>query len=298
MKGTRSARLLRLVGAAFALQAGAATVCPKDTGEALVNPGMGLVHYHYSNRLWAYGMYAKPGETDPLPGTSVVYFRVLWNDVEPQEGVFRWDIFDAVAQNWIKAGKQIAFRIICCNQTENATPDWVRAALARPFSDDPGTKFLYSNTGPYLAGMLIQRRAGCDLVHYLMPRLFEPLGIRLPTWEVDPNGLTFGAGGLFLNIDELHLFGQLLLQKGFWKGKQVLPENWVAQSTAKQVENGREGYGYLFWRGKHNSFRADGKYGQYTIVFPDKQAVVTVTAESRKEPAVLETVYDCLVPQF
>ena len=140
MKGTRSAQLLRLVGAAFALQAGAATVCPKDTGEALVNPGMGLVHYHYSNRLWAYGMYANPGETDPLPGTSVVYFRVLWNDVEPQEGVFRWDIFDAVAQNWIKAGKQIAFRIICCNQTENATPDWVRAAGAK------GIWFKYRNS--------------------------------------------------------------------------------------------------------------------------------------------------------
>ena len=126
---------LYLVVAAFAaclsLQVRAATVCPKDTGEALVNPGMGLVHYHYSNRLWAYGMYAKPGETNPLPGTSVVYFRVLWNDVEPQEGVFRWDIFDAVAQNWIRDGKQVAFRIICCNQTENATPDWVRAAGAK-----------------------------------------------------------------------------------------------------------------------------------------------------------------------
>ena len=119
------------VVAALALQAGAATVRPSDTGEALVNPGMGLVHYHYSNRLWAYGMYSKPGETDPLPGTSVVYFRVLWNDVEPQEGVFRWDLFDSVAQNWIKVGKQIAFRIICCNQTENATPDWVRAAGAK-----------------------------------------------------------------------------------------------------------------------------------------------------------------------
>ena len=131
MKGARTVGLLWLVGVALALQAGAATVCPKDTGEALVNPGMGLVHYHYSNRLWAYGMYAKPGETDPLPGTSVVYFRVLWSDVEPQEGVFRWDLFDAVAQNWIKAGKQIAFRIICCNQTENATPDWVREAGAK-----------------------------------------------------------------------------------------------------------------------------------------------------------------------
>ena len=81
MTGTRAVGLLRLVAAVLVLQAGAATVCPKDTGEALVNPGMGLVHYHYSNRLWAYGMYAKPGETDPLPGTSVVYFRVLWSDV-------------------------------------------------------------------------------------------------------------------------------------------------------------------------------------------------------------------------
>ena len=111
--------------------AGTVTVRPKDTGEALINPGMGLVHYHYSNRLWAYGMHSKPGDVDPLPGTSVVYMRVLWNDVEPREGEFRWDIFDSVAQNWIRAGKQIAFRIICCNQTENATPDWVRNAGAK-----------------------------------------------------------------------------------------------------------------------------------------------------------------------
>ena len=104
------------------------TVCPQDTGATLINPGMGLVHYHYSNRLWAYGMYSKPGDTEPLPGTSVVYLRVLWSDLEPKEGEFRWDIFDSIAQNWIKAGKQLAFRVICCNQTENATPDWVREA--------------------------------------------------------------------------------------------------------------------------------------------------------------------------
>ena len=135
MRGIMKIQKLSLVVAVLAACASlplrAATVRPEDTGEALINPGMGLVHYHYSNRLWAYGMYAKPGETNPSPGTSVVYFRVLWNDVEPQEGKFRWDIFDSVAQNWIKAGKQIAFRIICCNQTDNATPDWVRAAGAK-----------------------------------------------------------------------------------------------------------------------------------------------------------------------
>ncbi|MBQ6007856.1 MAG: DUF4832 domain-containing protein [Kiritimatiellae bacterium] len=118
-----------LVAAAFA---SAATVRPQATDEALVNPGMGMVYYHYSNRLWAYGMYTKPGDVlDWFPGTSTVYLRVLWNDVEPKEGQFNWDIFDSLAQNWIAAGKKIAFRIICCNQTENATPDWVREAGAK-----------------------------------------------------------------------------------------------------------------------------------------------------------------------
>lgn len=113
-------------------------VRPAATEEPLVNPGMGMVYYHYSNRLWAYGMHTRPGDTlDWFPGTSVAYLRVLWNDVEPREAEFRWDLFDALAQNWVAKGKRIAFRIICCNQTENATPDWVREAGAK------GTWFQY-----------------------------------------------------------------------------------------------------------------------------------------------------------
>ena len=118
--------------------------------------------------------------------------------------------------------------------------NWVRLALRQPFVYAPGEKFVYNNVGPYLAGILVQRRAGCDLVHYLMPRMFAPMGIQLPTWENDPNGQTFGAGGLFLTIDELHLFGQLLLQNGEWNGKQLIPAEWVKEATSKQVENGSE----------------------------------------------------------
>ena len=69
--------------------------------------------------------------------------------------------------------------------------NWVRLALRQPFVYAPGEKFVYNNVGPYLAGILVQRRAGCDLVHYLMPRMFAPMGIQLPTWENDPNGQTF-----------------------------------------------------------------------------------------------------------
>ena len=69
--------------------------------------------------------------------------------------------------------------------------DWVKMSLAVPFKYRPGTHFVYNNVGPYLAGILVQRRSGCDLVSYLTPRLFSHLGIKRPTWETDPLGNSF-----------------------------------------------------------------------------------------------------------
>ena len=85
--------------------------------------------------------------------------------------------------------------------------DWVKMSLAIPFDYAPDTHFVYNNVGPYLAGILVQRRSGCNLVSYLMPRLFSHMGIHLPTWEVDPMGNSFGAGGLFLNLEEIKVSG-------------------------------------------------------------------------------------------
>lgn len=173
--------------------------------------------------------------------------------------------------------------------------DWVKLSLSIPFVYEPGTHFVYNNVGPYLAGVLVQRRAGCNLVSYLTPRLFKPLGIKRPTWEADPLGNTFGAGGLFLTLSELHKFGLLYLQKGNWNGKQILPETWIEESAKCQ---GAGPYGYLFWRGEHNSYRADGKYSQLSIIFPDKDAVITIVAECRDSEALLELIYKELYPQL
>lgn len=176
--------------------------------------------------------------------------------------------------------------------------DWVKASLRIPFAYEPGSHFVYNNVGPYLAGILVQRRAGCSLLDYLTPRLFAPLSIRKTVWEVDPFGYTFGAGGLFLTVSELHKLGMLYLQDGVWNGKQLLSREWIRESTAKQVENGRNpyGYGYLFWGGDRNSFMASGKYGQYTIVFRDKNAVVSLFAESRNTERLEETIMTEVYP--
>ena len=113
--------------------------------------------------------------------------------------------------------------------------DWVKMSLAIPFQYKPGTHFVYNNVGPYLAGILVQRRSGCDLVSYLTPRLFKHLGIKRPTWETDPLGNSFGAGGLFLTLSELHKFGLFYLNKGKWNGKQILSEKWIQQHPIQTI---------------------------------------------------------------
>lgn len=169
--------------------------------------------------------------------------------------------------------------------------DWVKLSLAAPFVYEPGTHFVYSNIGPYLAGVLVQRRCGCDLVSYLTPRLFEHLGIRNTMWETDPMGYTFGASGLFLTLSELHRFGLLYLNKGKLDGKQLIPEEWVEESTNP---SDTDKYGYLFWRGEYDSFRADGKYSQLSVIMPKKNAVVSLTAECHRGDELKRAVYDLI----
>lgn len=182
-----------------------------------------------------------------------------------------------------------------------AERDWVSYALRQEFSDIPGTRFLYNNVGPYLAGIMVQRCAGTDLPSYLAPRLFEPLGIWKPTWEMDPNGYTFGAGGLFLSVSELAQFGQLYLQNGTFGNKEILPKEWVQMTAMPQIKTGNSGnchseYSLLFWNCPDGAYRADGKYGQYSIVLPEKDAVVAINAFCRGEGDILQYVWTDIVP--
>jgi hypothetical protein len=116
------------------------TLHPKDTGAALVNPSMGWTMMFYSNVPTNYGSKLAPSDTvDDFPGLSVVYLRVPWAYIEPEEGHFNWALLDTPAQRWISKGKQIAFRITCSENWMNpATPEWVFKAGAKKVHYDFG----------------------------------------------------------------------------------------------------------------------------------------------------------------
>lgn len=189
--------------------------------------------------------------------------------------------------------------------------NWIRSFLDVPVVHEPGTKFVYNSLATYMLSAIVQKVTGQTVIEYLKPRLFTPLNITGMDWETDPDGINTGGWGLRLKTEDLARFGQLFLQHGKWKGKQILPESWIEEaSTAKIMQDPNapqakkdssdwlQGYGYQMWRSRHNSYRGDGAYGQFILVWPDQDAVIAITAETADMQAELNLVWRHILPGF
>ena len=139
----------------------------------------------------------------------------------------------------------------------------------------------------YMLSAIVTKLTGEKLIDYLQPRLFAPLQISGIDWETDPKGINVGGWGLRLHTEDMAKFGQLFLQKGIWQGKQVIPAAWVEEASTMKImqdptasqermknSDWLQGYCYQMWRGRNNTYRGDGAFGQYILMVPDADAVV------------------------
>lgn len=175
--------------------------------------------------------------------------------------------------------------------------------FALPVEHNPGTHFLYNTPATYMCSAIVQKVTGQKVIDYLQPRLFEPLGIEDPTWSESAQGVCHGGFGLNIKTEDIARFGQLYLQKGEWNGRQLVPLEWVEMATSKQVSNGsnpnndwNQGYGFQFWRCRHNAYRGDGAFGQFCIVIPDHNVVLAVTSGASNMGAVMQQAWNHLLP--
>lgn len=199
---------------------------------------------------------------------------------------------------------------VLSNFSEN---NWVKGFLRFPVTYEPGTKFNYNSLATYMLSAIVQKVTGEKLIDYLTPRLFTPLGIHGMDWEIDPMNRNTGGWGLRLRTEDMAKFGQLLLQKGKWNEKQIIPSSWIEEATTKKIEqmpgvpatdsnkmssDWAQGYCYQFWRCRNNAFRADGAFGQYILVMPEQDAVVAITCETSNMQDELNLVWKYLLPAF
>ena len=184
-------------------------------------------------------------------------------------------------------------------------PDEVspKSFFAQPVPHLPGTHFKYNTAATFMLSAIIQKVTGQTVLEYLRPRLFTPLGIEHPVWDTNFQGISLGGYGLRVQTEDIAKFGQLYLQHGNWNGQQLLPASWVAMATARQTSNGsnpdsdwNQGYGFQFWRCRHNAFRGDGAFGQYCVVMPEQDVVVAINSGVKDMQAVLNVIWDKLLP--
>ena len=189
------------------------------------------------------------------------------------------------------------------NGYEEVTSDWVKYFLSHEVEFMPGTHFLYNSMASYMLSAIIQKVTGEKLVDYLDSRFFQPLGIIKPEWKSGPMGINIGGWGLRITTEDIAKLGQFYLQKGQWEGKQLLSENWIELATSKQVSSGSnpnndwtQGYGFQFWRSRYDSFRADGSFGQFCLVFPQYNLVIATTAGVYNMGQIMNIAWETLLP--
>lgn len=184
--------------------------------------------------------------------------------------------------------------------------DWARTILAADLAHEPGEKFVYNSGATFLLSVILARLTGETLLDYLVPRLFDPLGIRSPAWQASPSGTVVGGWGLKITTEDLATFGEFCRREGEWDGAQLLPAGWMQEASAYHVATdgpGREleradwrcGYGFQFWRSQHG-YRADGAFGQFAVVLPEQRVVIALTSGLQEGAQLMDLVWQRLFP--
>ncbi|MBB3898208.1 serine hydrolase domain-containing protein [Roseococcus suduntuyensis] len=165
-----------------------------------------------------------------------------------------------------------------------ASPDWVRHALARPFVAEPGGPMLYSTGNSHLVSAILTRVARRSTHALAEEWLGRPLGIAIPPWPRDPQGIFFGGNDMLLSPRSMLVFGEMIRAGGLHEGRRVLPEGWVATCfaprTASVFTGAAHGYAWFTATGpgpvRHYAW---GFGGQMIHVVPSLGATVVMTSD-------------------
>lgn len=221
------------------------------------------------------------------------------------------EVLDITVEDMLKMASGMSKAMFFRDSDERRTvKDWPRYIYSHgEFGLKRGEQFLYNNVNPYLLGCLVERKYGANLLEYMRYRLFEPLGIGNPDMTQCPMGHTIAANGLAINCDEMSRFGLMLLNKGVYREKRIVSEKFINAALMPQIKTNSEpfwpsdgrnlDYGYQFWVDTvNNCSYAWGILGQFCMVLPDKNAVVTVQSLDLNNKALGTLIWNEIVKRL
>ncbi len=174
-----------------------------------------------------------------------------------------------------------------------ASPDWIAHVLDLPLAHAPGERWTYNSGSSMLLSNILARAVERPVDEFAREVLFDPIGLENYNWSLGKNGVINTGWGLAMSRRDLARIGVLYLNEGRWQGEQIVPADWVRQSTRTQVLGVDDyfpfAYGYQWWRLQdpeptvamldvNDVFFALGFGGQFVFVVPHLELVVVSTA--------------------
>jgi CubicO group peptidase (beta-lactamase class C family) len=186
--------------------------------------------------------------------------------------------------------------------------NWVRFVLSRPLEAPPGEAIEYSTGNTHLLSAILTRATRMSTWEFAQEALARPLGFALARWMRDPQGIYFGGNEMLMTPREMVAFGELYLNRGRVKGRQIIPAAWIEASFEPRGRSywSDQQYGYGWWIRElagRPAYFAWGFGGQYIFVLPELDLVIattssTVVDEERRSHrrGVLDLVEDLVIP--
>jgi CubicO group peptidase (beta-lactamase class C family) len=186
-----------------------------------------------------------------------------------------------------------------------ASRNWVLDAIRRPLLSPPGTQMMYSTGNTHLLSAILTRATGKSTHRYAQQKLAAPLGIQLPPWRKDPQGVYLGGNQMQLSPRAMLRFGELYRNRGVHAGRQVVPAAWVDASVQPRTRSpfsGQEyGYGWFISALEgQRMFYAWGYGGQFIFVLPDAELTIVTTSNPQgpRDMTHLGAIYDLIVDRI
>jgi hypothetical protein len=216
--------------------------------------------------------------------TPIWQFLTKYTKIENPENEKKWEKITLMDCFRITLGHDKGL-VFSADLKEQGVDDLANYVVNYPITEEIGKHFVYSNAGTFLISTLITEYCQKNLDELVHELLFAPMNITDYSWK-KYGKYCAGCTGLKMQNNDLHKIGKLLINDGVYNGVQLVPKNWIEQMRQPQVPAPTHryiadraypkwSYGMNLWICENGNYYCDGTDGQYLIIIPKKDVVIT-----------------------
>lgn len=167
-------------------------------------------------------------------------------------------------------------------------------------------EFKYQGSDPSITIQVIESITPGSASDFIKTEMLGKMGITNYGWQSDVSGLPKSAAGSSMRSRDMLKWGMLVMNRGVWKGEQLVPSAFVDQATSKIHINAQgSSYGYFWWRHEvmvgdraFDCKTARGAGGQFLFLFPELDLIGVVTAHQKGMGDMLKVFPQKVIPGF